>query len=498
LGDFGSPIKESQKETRSLIFVESQSGLGIYVNKSRATVLCLHRHKVKECFSVTLSEESTEPVPDLMRQVAETCVEKRLTFSDVTVALDCTWFMQHRVHSEFTSLKQIGATIRFDTEEVVATDIANLAVGFAVVETKENGTDLNVFTADHAVLSDVVLTLQSHGIDPVRVVPDVCSLSQVIGHEINAKTYAYSDGLFAILSRHNGYFLRYSDKQGCMPVRAFLVGTQKNKNDVLSREILTTMASSSASAPEGLMIYDATDSADPAALAERVSIPVEALDWLTVHGAGPQALAQGGDPVDCAIALGAARMTGESSLNFRNDFMPFQGKKMRLQSAMKWMCFSMTLLLLAVGGRMQAKWFQVRQDRASLHTKLLKDYQAVMPGSKKETSLIADLAKETRKINDLKQGRNPQGANSTSAKLILMLKAINASYTKAGLDIKEIAITKDVRVVGSTSKADGRLEFAEAVKKTGLGNPVSKHGDMKQARWPFSMTIETKAGGAKP
>ena len=478
--------------------MESQSGLGIYVNKSRATVVCLHRHKVKECFSVTLSEESTEPVPDLMRQVAETCVEKRLTFSDVTVALDCTWFMQHHVHSEFTNLKQIGATIRFDTEEVVATDIANLAVGFAVIDTKENGTDLNVFTADHAVLSDVVLTLQSHGIDPVRVIPDVCSLSQVIGHDINAKTYAYSDGLFGILSRHNGYFLRYSDKQGCMPVRAFLVGTQKNKNDVLTREILTTMASTSATAPEGLMIYDATDSTDPAALAERVSIPVEALDWLAVHGAGPQALAQGDDPVDCAIALGAARMTGESSLNFRNDFMPFQGKKLRLQSAMKWMCFSMTLLLLAVGGRMQAKWFQVRQDRGLLHSKLAKDHQAVMLDSKKTTGLVADLAREKRKIEALKTGRNLQGRNSTSAKLILMLKAINASYTKAGLDVEEIIITKDVTVRGSTSKADGRQDFAEAIKKTGLGHPVSSNLDIKQGRWPFSINVDTETGRAKP
>jgi hypothetical protein len=477
--------------------VESQSGLGIYVNKSRATVVCLHRHKVKECFSVTLSEESTDPVPDLMRQVAETCAEKRLTFSDVTVALDCTWFMQHRVHSEFTSLKQIGATIRFDTEEVVATDIANLAVGFAVIATKENGTDLNVFTADHAVLSDVVLTLQSHGIDPVRVVPDVCSLSQVIGHDINAKTYAYSDGLFGILSRHNGYFLRYSDKQGCMPVRAFLVGTQKNKNDVLTREILTTMASTSASSPEGLMIYDATDSTDPVTLGERLSVPVEALDWLTAKGAGPQALAQGDDPVDCAIALGAARMTGESSLNFRNDFLPFQGKKLRLQSAMKWMCFSMILLLLAVGGRMQAKWFQVRQDRSLLHNKLSKDHQAVMLDSKEKTNLVADLQKEKRKITFLKEGRNLQGSNSTSAKLILMLNAINASYTKAGLDVKEIIITKDVRVTGSTSKADGRQEFAEAIKKVGLGHPVSSNLDIKQGRWPFSINVDTEAGGRK-
>ena len=477
--------------------MESQSGLGIYVSKSRATVACLHRHKVSACFSVTVPEESTDPVPDLLRQVAETCTEKRLKFSDVTVALDCTWFMQHRVHSEFTSPKQIGATIRFDTEEVVATDIANLAVGYDVIATAEAGTDLNVFTAEHAVLSDVVLTLQSHGIDPVRVVPDVCSLAQVIGHDISAKTYAYSQGLFGILSRRSGYFLCYSDKQGCVPVRAFLVGAQQNKNEVLTREVLTTMASTSGTPSEGLMIYDATDSVDAQALGERLSVPVETLDWLVARGAGPQAIAQGDDPVDCAIALGAARMAGETSLNFRNDFLPFQGKKLRLQSAMKWMCFSMTLLLLAVGGRLQAKWFQVRQDRNRLFEKLSQDHQAVVLDSKKKTNLIADLEKEMRKIKALKEGRSLQGNNSSSAKLMLMLKAINACYSKAGLDVKDITIGTAVKVTGTTSNAGGRQEFAKAIKAEGLGEPVSTNNDVKQGRWPFSIVVDTKTGGRR-
>ena len=414
--------------------MESQSGLGIYVSKSRATVVCVHRHKVSACFSVPLPEESTEPVPDMLRQVVEACAAKRLSYADVTVALDCTWFMQHKVHSEFTNPKQIAATIRFDTEEVVATDIANLAVGFEVVGSSENGTDLNVFTAEHAVLSDVVLTLQSHGIDPVRVVPDVCSLTRVIGQGIKDKTYGHAQGLFGILSRRNGYFLSYSDKLGWVPVRAFLAGGQ-NKNEILAREAFTTMASTAGTAVESLMIYDATDTADLEVLRERLGIPVDPLDGLLKQGPGPQAVSQGDDPVDCAIAWGAARMAGESSLNFRNDFMPFQGKKLRLQSAMKWMCFSVTLLLLAVGGRLQATWFQARQDRASLFNKLHKDYQAVMLGNKEKTNLVGDLEREVRKIKTLKEGKNPQGANSTPAKLQLVLQAMEACYNQAGLEV---------------------------------------------------------------
>lgn len=478
--------------------MESQSGLGIYVSKSRATVVCLNRHKVTACFAVTPPEESTEPMVDMLRGVAESCAEKRLKYADATVALDCTWFMQHRVHSEFTNAKQIGATIRFDTEEVVATDIANLAVGFEAIATNETGTDLNVFTADHAILSDVVLTLQSHGIDPVRVVPDVCSLARVIGQSINAKTYSYSHGLFGILSRRNGYFLRYAEKQGCVPVRAFLAGTQ-NKNELLAREAFTTMASMSEAAAESLMVYDATDGADPAVLAERLSLPVEAMDWLVAQGAGPQAINQGDDPVDCAIALGAARMAGESSLNFRNDFLPAQGKRLRLQSAMKWMCFSVTLLLLAVGGRLQATWFQARQDRDSLFEKLHQDYQAVMLGSKKKTNLVSELAREKRKITALKEGQiSLQGANSTSAKLILILRAINACYGKAGLEVKDISIGSAVKVSGSAAQADGRQEFAKAIEATGLGNAVGNYVSEAQGRWPFSITVDTKAGGRKP
>ncbi len=478
--------------------MESQSGLGIYVSKSRATVVCVHRHKVTACFSVTVPEESTDPVPDLMRSVAETCAEKRLKFSDVTVALDCTWFMQHRVHSEFSSLKQIGATIRFDTEEVVATDIANLSVGFDVLATNEAGTELNVFTADHAVLSDVVLTLQSHGIDPLRVIPDVCALARVIGQGVSAKTYTHSDGLFGILSRRNGYFLSYSDKQGCIPERAFLVGPQQDKNEVLTREIFTTMASTSGASLAGLMIYDATDSADAQALGERLSVPVETLDWLVAQGAGPQAMAQGDDPVDCAVALGAARMAGESTLNFRNDFLPCQGKKLRLRSAAKWMCFSMTLLLLAVGGRLQATWFQVRQDRSRLYDKLYTDYQTVMLDSKKKTNLISNLAKEKRKITANKEGKNLQGNNSTSAKLILMLRAVNKCYSKAGLEMKEITIGKAVTVSGSASNADGRQAFAKAIEAEGLGVATGNYALKKQGRWPFNINVDTKARGRKP
>jgi len=112
--------------------VESQNYLGIYISRKTATVVCLGPQKkegdVLNCFSVSVEGQQQEDMHALAGLIVQGCTERELKFSEITVALDCAMFMQHNVHSEFKDPKQIAATVRFDTEEALATDITNIAV----------------------------------------------------------------------------------------------------------------------------------------------------------------------------------------------------------------------------------------------------------------------------------------------------------------------------------------------------------------------------------
>ena len=48
-------------------------------------------------------------------------------------------FMQHNVHSKFNDPKQIAATVRFDAEEALATDISDLAIAFKITSSNQAG-----------------------------------------------------------------------------------------------------------------------------------------------------------------------------------------------------------------------------------------------------------------------------------------------------------------------------------------------------------------------
>ena len=111
--------------------MQTQNYLGLYISKGQATGVCVHFkghiRTVQGGFRVTVDPAEPEPFKVLARQIAQACEEKKLRFAETVVALDCALFMQHRVHSEFANPKQIAATVRYDTEEVVATDVSALA-----------------------------------------------------------------------------------------------------------------------------------------------------------------------------------------------------------------------------------------------------------------------------------------------------------------------------------------------------------------------------------
>ena len=115
--------------------MQAGNQLGIYLRKDRATVVCLagqgRDRKLLDCFSVrTEADESDAKV--LYDRIARACDERKIRFAEAAVALDCAAVMQHAVHSEFSDVKKVAATVRFDTEETLATDVTDLAVSFRI------------------------------------------------------------------------------------------------------------------------------------------------------------------------------------------------------------------------------------------------------------------------------------------------------------------------------------------------------------------------------
>ena len=93
--------------------MESQNYLGIYLSRDTSTVVCLNLlgrvGKVLGSFSVSVEEGEQANMQALAGLIAQGCAQRRWSYSEVSVALDCAIFMQHSVHSEFSDRKQIAA-----------------------------------------------------------------------------------------------------------------------------------------------------------------------------------------------------------------------------------------------------------------------------------------------------------------------------------------------------------------------------------------------------
>ena len=479
--------------------MESQNVLGLFFGKTQGTAICVNKGAVTGAVTLALEADQKGDLQTLAHRLAEQCKEQNLKYTEVSVALDSAWFMQHSVHSEFKQTKQIGSTVRFDTEEVVASDISSLSVAFEILKSDERGSSLNVFTADHDPLSQILLTLQSHALDPIRILPDVGCLTGLVQQNLDA--VSGSSALICLVSRKNGYFLKYDKDTGLHPVRAFLVASHANITDLLVRESFTTMASVGGN-PESLFVYSTDGEIDTEVLSQKLGVPCAGLPWFESSPWGQQAISDQQDVVTYAVAYGAATLNADagSTLDFRREFMPYQGKKMRFQSAMKWACVSATLLVLAWGGRLQANWFQAKSDRNALKDSLRDDYIRVMPG---KTDLpgnpVRELGRAIRTIKNVQGGRlDLAGSQSTLAKLTLVLKAVSQSHQSTGLEIDRVTIAiTSLSITGSTASTAGRLKFMSALQSQKIGEVNMQMVGVKNGRAPFSVSIKTTSNREK-
>ncbi|MCX5646860.1 MAG: hypothetical protein NTZ17_19605 [Phycisphaerae bacterium] len=481
--------------------MESGNHLGICWSKNKATVVCLaspgRERKVLDCFSVSVDGEE-QGQQALADRIVQACRQRKVKFTSSAVALDCASFMQHTVHSEFRDPKRIAATIRFDTEEALATDISEIAVSFRVTSGAEEGSNLDVFTVQRSVLSDILLSLQSNGIDPVAVDPDVCCLARYLGEYAKTQDTPEQSTLYAMLSGSHGYLVAVSGAGQASVLRTFLIGSAQDRTGLLIRETLVTTALADAAHPVGrLCVFDATGGLRTESLQEGTGLKVSTCDPAGLAGAKPGDGGEGVNAVDLALACGAALAPAEKadSVNLRHDHMPYLGKKRRQQNAVRLLSISVTMLLLAVGVCFHSQLIRVSKQRENLRDKLEVDYLAVMPGAMPTPMKKAsdDLEKALRHLRAEKTGA---GANqgSVSAMLTLVLQSLNACARQTDLNVGSITITStNIVIVADTSSrqnTQGAIKtMREMMKKAGITGGSESIGGTGE-RDAFTITAE--------
>jgi hypothetical protein len=490
--------------------VESQNYLGIYISRDTATVVCLNLlgriGKILGSFSVSVEENEQANMQALAGLIAQGCAQRRWSYSEVSVALDCAIFMQHSVHSEFGDPKQIAATIRFDTEEALATDITNIALAFEITSAGQEGSELTVFTAQRKILSELLESLQAHNLDPVNIEPDVSCLSRFICRKGPSAESQQPGTLFGILSRRNGYLIippvsAGPESQKASTVRTFLVGSTKNRDELLSREVLVTTALvKSGEAINHLKVFDSTGTVNHQQLGEKLGIESAGIGLLDEGGAEKQVQDDSFETVDYAIAYGAALAHSEKGrrVNFRDDFSPFQGKKLKMQQALKFAVISVTVLLITVGLFFQGKLLSENKDSRKLNAKFAENYSSVMLGQKltantEPVEAVRKLRSELGRIRDARKGLiTIKGEKSISSKLTLVLTAFNKCAAQTNLNIKSITIaTKDIIVTGDTSSRQNTLKFFDTLRNNGL-DVLRTNFDIKGGIDNFNITLAPK------
>ena len=485
--------------------MEAQNYLGIYLSKASATVVCLSSAKSPQllcCFSISVEREGESDDNNfavLAELILQGCQERELKFGEIAIALDCSMFMQHSVHSEFTDARQIGQTIRFDTEEALASDVTDFAIVFRIDSTDESGCDLTVFTARKQILKDILDALGTNKLDPAVVEPDVNCLRRFISRQLSTNQRNEGQTVFAAFSKTRGYFISPTDAENqSVKMRTFLPSGNQSNTEMLARQIpLITGLFGSEQSVTTLKILDSKSNLDCQQLQNQFGIEVKQIDLVRSAGLEEESLADCADTVEFSLAFGAALAQSKKtqSTNFRSDFMPYQGGKMRLERLLKRVSIAAVVIVLILGGYFQLALMKKNKPIRQLRKKFNGQYSAVMYGKKPKSKLdpVKKLAGELRRIENLKSGQlSITGKKSVSAKLTMVFEAFNKCSKQANLRIDSISITsKAISIVGNTNSRKNTLKLRSSIESSNL-KILQDNLELKAGRDNFRITIAPK------
>lgn len=477
--------------------MEQNRYLGIYIAGDRTTVVLLSKTggkiEVLERFCIPAAtpqegQQQSFSFAETAQSIASVCAEKQLVFSDVAVAIDCGLYRQQKLHSEFVEYRQIAQTIKFDAEEALAVDAAQTAVAFEVVGKQLSGSEVATFAAPAGVISEIIVSLQNNKLDPLSIEPDSICLRRVIDA-------AGENAIVTAISQTRCFLLCPPLPGGKATVRSFVTSGNQNKMSLLAREIMMTIAAFGAERrTETVKIYDTTGRIDFETLAAQTGLKIEALDLAENIVFEPQ---EDIEPLELIIAAGVgAGFAGKTEkVDFRSDFMPYEGKKEALEKTIKILSICLLVFFVAIGVFLQMQYYKTNKDRKRIEDKFKADYVIAMSGGKftKSSEAVRKLKSEINRIKDVKSGLlSASGDDSIEAKLTFLFEALVSVPKNIDIEIEKIAATtKTMTITGSTSSG-GYLQLFGAIDKHPKLVRGSSTYESKNGRDNFRLTIELK------
>ena len=170
------------------------------------------------------------------------------------------------------------------------------------------------------------------------------------------------------------------------------------------------------------------------------------------------------------IAYGAA-LAGKTrghKTDFRRDFMPYQGRRKVVQSSLRVIGISLTILLVSVAVFFQLKTFRMKGYTRRLNKKALSEYRAATFGKAppRGMSVSSGLRRELVRAKQMEEGIGPGGDKSVPAKLTFLFEALNDTPKKVDVNVQQITITeRSMKVKGDTNSRSGSLAFFDQIRK---------------------------------
>ncbi|MHC5083558.1 MAG: hypothetical protein ACYTET_06430, partial [Planctomycetota bacterium] len=377
--------------------MEEKGSLGIFLSRDKAVAVWVSSgHEASVLNHLPIPQDLDKP-ETMALQAARSASRQGFAFDEVFLAVDCGYYTQYNLQSEFEDYRQIESTIKFDAEEAAATDAMSLAVTFEIMGAAEIGSDVMVYTADRQALTDILLDVQEGGLDPIFIEPDVVCLTRALEH--TSRLPDREDTLFVVISQSNCYMIK-PNPGFASSVRTFLIAPDQDVTNVLIRQTLLTAASAASDNPlQSMMLIGQTESVDTEVLSQRTGLEVQIE---TPERSLSKTLTADSEMAsnELLIAYGAAlagRTRGHKS-DFRRDFMPYQGRRKLMEGSLRLISISLTILLAAVAVFYQLKTFRMKSYTRQITAKTLEDYKSIMDGKSPppNTSEITILKRELR------------------------------------------------------------------------------------------------------
>jgi hypothetical protein len=480
--------------------VEQTNVLGIHLSRDRLCAVVLKGRtsdaEVLASFSVDTEvghehpQEAVSPAAALAQKLAD----ERITCDEITVSLDCAFYTQHELRSEFSDVRQIANTIAFDAEEALGRDATQMAITFNVTASGENGSNVTVFTSERKLLEDILANLQREDLDPISVEPDIVCLARYLDETVTLPDE--SNPVFVVIGDDACYIINL--RQGHDPlVRSFILSKSQDMTRILRREIPLTIASMNLSGKvNSVFITGRCDTVDIETLSEKIGIetsrlkPARELERITARAEENASLSA--FTAACGAAMG--QMKRVKPKDFRRSFAPYQGKRLLLQKSLRTISVFVTISLVVLGAFFQLKVFRVNNYISRFETKLAKDYMAVTYGKKPDLrkAVAAQLETELKKLEKIKQGQGFGDESSVSAKLTYVLEGITDAPKNVDVNVSGINITRTVSIAGDTNSRASTLALLQSFKDKGKLEKTRERWGSDQNRDKFEFFFELK------